>query len=257
MKRLLLASALLCMGTAIAGTLKIDGEVYAQRTASLMPPAVDDLWQFNITQLAPDGSPVKQGDVVLAFDGSELMKRLTEKQSVLKEKQSQLDKLLLELAERERNERLGTAEAMSNREKAQRKTTQPEEIIGGIPYRKLMVARQQADRRAALVEQRERLAAEQRVQERRLLGSEVEQLQGEVKELQASLMAMNVTHADLQLFLFDCGRKYKIILQSAGIKINISTGLISISLFKKYLDHVNKFRNAMGCRFYHIRFFDI
>ena len=66
-----------------------------------------------------------------------------------------------------------------------------------------------------------------------------------------------VTHADLQLFLFDCGRKYKIILQSAGIKINISTGLISISLFKKYLDHVNKFRNAMGCRFYHIRFFDI
>lgn len=193
MKRLLLASALLCMGTAIAGTLKIDGEVYAQRTASLMPPAVDDLWQFNITQLAPDGSPVKQGDVVLAFDGSELMKRLTEKQSVLKEKQSQLDKLLLELAERERNERLGTAEAMSNREKAQRKTTQPEEIIGGIPYRKLMVARQQADRRAALVEQRERLAAEQRVQERRLLGSEVAQLQGEVKELQASLMAMNVT----------------------------------------------------------------
>ena len=56
-----------------------------------------------------------------------------------------------------------------------------------------MVARQQADRRAALVEQRERLAAEQRVQERRLLGSEVEQQQGEVKELQASLMAMNVT----------------------------------------------------------------
>ena len=38
---------------------------------------------------------------------------------------------------------------------------------------------------------------------------------------------------------------------------NISTGLISISLFKKYLDHVNKFWNAMGCRFYHIRFFDI
>lgn len=41
-----------------------------------------------------------------------------------------------------------------------------------------------------------------------------------------------VTHADLQLFLFDCGRKYKIILQSAGIKINISTGLISISLLR-------------------------
>ena len=195
MKRLLLASILcatLCAAAASAGTLRIDGEVYAQRTAALMPPAVDDLWQFNITQLAADGSQVKQGEVVLAFDGSELMKRLTEKQSVLKEKQSQLDKLQLELAERQRNERLSTAEAISNREKAQRKTSQPEEIIGGIPYRKLMVARQQAERRAVLAARRERLAAEQRVQEKRLLGSEVAQLQREVQELQSSLGAMNV-----------------------------------------------------------------
>lgn len=179
-------------GAVSAGTLKIDGEVYAQRTVSLMPPAVDDLWQFNITRIAADGSQVKQGEVVLAFDGSELIKRLTEKQSLLKEKQSQLDKLLLELAERERNERLGSAEARSNREKAQRKTSQPEEIIGGIPYRKLMVARAQAEHRAALVERRERMAAEQRVQERRLLESEVAQLQREVRDLQASLVAMNV-----------------------------------------------------------------
>ena len=193
MKRRLLAFGLIGAScAAFAGTLKIDGEVYAQRTAALMPPPVEDLWQFNITRLAPDGSEVKKGDVVLAFDGNELMQRLTQKQSLLKEKHSQLDKLLLELAERERNERLGTAEARSNREKALRKTGQPEEIIGGIPYRKLMVARQQAERRAALAVQRERLAAEQRVQEKRLLASEVAQLQREVQELQASLMAMNV-----------------------------------------------------------------
>jgi multidrug resistance efflux pump len=193
MKRALLCAALcLCALPAFAATLRIDGEVYAQRTASLMPPAVDDLWQFNITQLAPDGSQVKQGDVVLAFDGSELTKRLTEKQSLLKEKQSQLDKLLLELAERERNERLATAEARSGMEKAERKAEQPEEIIGGIPYRKLVVARRQAERRAALAREREALAAEQRKQERRVLASEVAQLQREARELQASLAAMNV-----------------------------------------------------------------
>lgn len=193
MKRPLLCAWLsLCATTAFAATLKIDGEVYAQSTASLMPPAVDDLWQFNITQLAADGSPVRKGEAVLAFDGNELMKRLTEKQSLLKEKQSQLDKLLLELAERRRNEDLGTAEARSNRDKAQRKTAQPEEIIGGIAYRKLVVARQQAEHRATLVERREQLAAEQRVQERRLLESEVAQLQRAVQELQASLAAMRV-----------------------------------------------------------------
>ena len=80
MKRILSCIILyLCAFSAFAATLRIDGEVYARRTASLMPPAVDELWQFNITQLAADGSQVKQGEVVLAFDGSELMKRLTEK----------------------------------------------------------------------------------------------------------------------------------------------------------------------------------
>lgn len=193
MKRVLSACILAGASCSVfAGTLKIDGEVYAQRTAALMPPPINEMWQFNITQLAPDGSQVKKGQVVLSFDGNQLMQNLMQKQSLLKEKQSQLDKLLLELAERERNERLGTAEARSGREKAQRKTSQPEEIIGGIPYRKLMVARQQAERRAALVERRERLAAEQRVQEKRLLVSEVAQLQSEVRELQASLGALNV-----------------------------------------------------------------
>lgn len=191
--RLLAFGLMAATCVAYAGTLKIDGEVYAQRTASLMPPAVEDIWQFNITQLAADGSQVKQGDVVLAFDGNELMKRLTSKQSLLNEKQSQFEKLLLELAERERNERLSTAEARSNREKAQRKTSQPEEIIGGILYSKLVVSRQQAERRAVLVERRERLAAEQRVQEKRLLASEVAQLQREMRKLQTSLEAMNVT----------------------------------------------------------------
>lgn len=182
----------LCATTATAATLKVDGEVYARNTATLMPPNVDDMWQFNITQLAPDGAPVKKGEVVLGFDGGEVMKRLTEKQNLLKEKQSQLDKLLLELAERERNERLATAEARANQDKAQRKTAQPSELIAGIPYKKLMVARQQSERRMVLVARRERLAGEQRRQERRLLTAEVAQLQAQVGELQRSLASLNV-----------------------------------------------------------------
>ena len=101
-----------------AATLKIDGEVYARRTASLMPPAVEDLWQFNITQLAPDGAPVKQGDVVIAFDAGQLMTQLVGKQSLLKEKQRQLENLRLELAERAAHRTLATAEARAGRDKA-------------------------------------------------------------------------------------------------------------------------------------------
>lgn len=175
-----------------AGTLRIDGEVYARETVALMPPSIDDLWQFNVTQLAPDGAPVRKGEPVLGFDSSELMKRLMEKQSVLKEKQTQLDKLQLELDERERNEALATAESVSLREKAARKTQLPEALIPGVEYRKLLVDRQRTERRMALVQRREQLAAGQRVQERRLIASEVAQLQAEVDEIERSLGALSI-----------------------------------------------------------------
>lgn len=177
---------------AVSGALRIDGEVFARETVALMPPSIDDMWQFNITRLAADGASVKKGEPVLGFDSSELMKRLMEKQSVLKEKQTQLDKLLLELAERERNEALATAEAISLREKAERKTQQPEALIAGVQYRKLLVERRKAQQRQQLIQRRQRLAAEQRVQERRLVGSEVAQLQGEVAAIQRSLGALDI-----------------------------------------------------------------
>lgn len=193
MKRLILLLALAaCAGATSAATLKVDGEIFARRTAALMPPSVEQIWMFNITQLAPDGAPVKKGDVVMAFDAGEVMKQLVQKQGTLKEKQSQLDKLVLDLAERERNERVTTAEARASENKAQTKTAQPAELIGGIAYKKLLVERHKSERRMALTLQRERLAAEQRAQERRMLAADVAQLQADVRDLQASIGAMNV-----------------------------------------------------------------
>src|SRR5690606_14759665 len=93
-----------------AGTqrLRIDGEVYARKSAALLPPPVDTMWQYNITQLAPDGAPVKEGQVAVAFDGNQLTQELMTTNSQLAEKQRELERLLLDLAERERSERLAT-----------------------------------------------------------------------------------------------------------------------------------------------------
>lgn len=173
-------------------TLRIDGEVYARRTAPLMPPAVDRMWQFNITQLAPDGAPVEEGQMVVAFDSSQVARELAEKQSQLEAKRRELEKLELDLAERTRSERLATASARAELEKAQRKTEQPEELVAALEYGKLVEQRRQAERRAALAERREALAAEQRRQERRLTASELAQLEADVARLQASLGALNL-----------------------------------------------------------------
>lgn len=191
------AVALLFAGAARAqaagDTLRLDGEVFARRSVQIAPPSIDDLWQLNITQLAGDGAPVKAGDMVVVFDGGETQQRLVEKQSALAEKRSEREKLLLELAERERTERLATAEQLSKRDKAQRKASQPEDAIARVAYRKLVIERREAERLAELAQQRERLAAEQRRQELRLVDAQLQQIQTEVETLQSAIASLTVT----------------------------------------------------------------
>lgn len=194
-RMILLLAAMLLAASAWAQpvqTLRIDGEVYARRTAPLMPPSVDRMWQFNITRMATDGAPVKEGETVVSFDSSQVLRELSEKQSQLEAKRRELEKLELDLAERSRSESLATASARAELDKSQRKTEQPEELVAALEYEKLMEERRRAERRAALAEQREQLAAEQRRQERRVTASELAQLEADVARLQASLAALDL-----------------------------------------------------------------
>ena len=180
----LLAVALLAVAPpGAAGTLRIDGEVYARSSAQIMPPMVEGIWQFNLTQLAPDGAPLKKGAVAVAFDASSVMKSLAEKNSKLQEKRRELDRLQLELAERERSTHLDTEKARAELQKAARKTEQPQELIAGIEYRKLVVARTQAERKLALARELESANGRQRAEELRLVRSEIAQLEADVARL--------------------------------------------------------------------------
>lgn len=184
--------ALLAGQSVAAAPLKLEGELYARDSAALMPPSIDRVWQLNIAQLTPDGTPVRQGDVVVQFEGGDVQKRLMETSSALAEKQSQLDKLQLELAEREKTERLATEQARAARDKAQRKASQPEDLLRRVDYQKLVAEREHAERSFELAERRERLAAEARRQELRLLESERQQLQQQVEKLQQAVVALQV-----------------------------------------------------------------
>ena len=96
--------------------------------------------------------------VVAEFDGSDLMRQLAEKQGSLNEKRSQLERLALELAERERTERIATAEQAAALEKASRKASQPATLLSAMAYRKLAIERVQAEAEMDIVSRRERLA---------------------------------------------------------------------------------------------------
>lgn len=173
--------------------LHVDGEIYAQQSLAISPPAVDGLWQMTVTQMASDGEVVKKGDMLVVFEGGTVIKNLTAKQGELAEKRRKQEQLRLDLADRAREAELATAQAQAEMEKARRKANQPKEYIARVDYQKLVVARIKAEQRLALTARRQQVAAEERVAEQRLADSEVGQLDGEVKKLQESLATLTVT----------------------------------------------------------------
>lgn len=182
-------------GPAVAGRgepLHVDGEIYAQRSQAISPPAVDGLWQMTVTQMAGDGDVVKKGDMLVVFDAGEVIKNLTTKQGQLGEKLRTQEQLRLDLADRAREAELATAQARAEMEKAQRKAHQPKEYIARVDYQKLVIARIKAEQKMALTAQREQVAAEERVAEQRMADADASQLDSEVKKLKASLASLTV-----------------------------------------------------------------
>lgn len=176
----------------LAAARRFEGEIVALESSAISPPAIENLWQLTLTQLAPDGSAVTEGQVIAEFDGSDLMRQLAEKQGSLNEKRSQLERLRLELAERERTERIATAEQAAALEKASRKASQPATLLSAMAYRKLAIERIQAEAEMDIVTRREALAALQRQAEREELEAGVDLLEQEVATLSAGLGALSI-----------------------------------------------------------------
>lgn len=174
------------------GPLRFEGEVVALGAAAIAPPSIENLWQMTITRLTPDGTAVKAGEVVAAFDAHELLRQLSEKQGQLAEKRSQRERMVLDHEERERSEALATAEQRAALDKARRKAAQPAELYAPIAWKKLLIEREQAEAEMRLVSRREELAARQRRAERAELEAELALLEADVASLTMGLAALEV-----------------------------------------------------------------
>src|SRR5512142_1164024 len=67
-------------GDLVSG-VDVTGTLAAVESDSFGPPQLPDVWDFKIAMMAPEGSDVKKGTPVLAFDTSELQRRLDEKRA--------------------------------------------------------------------------------------------------------------------------------------------------------------------------------
>src|SRR4051794_40980512 len=123
-------------GDLVSG-IDVIGTLSAVDSGSFGPPQVDDVWDFKIAMIAPEGSDVKQGQPVLGFDTTELQKRLDDKSAESAQALKEIEKSRADLALRREDEKLKLADAEGRLRKAQLKLEGPAEIVSSKDRRQV------------------------------------------------------------------------------------------------------------------------
>lgn len=177
---------------AVPARLELDGELASREVVVIAPPAITDVFQFTLAQLAPEGSSVRVGQPVAVFEAPGLADRLPERRNQREEKRTQRRQLELAHAEDEKADALAVAEAESRADKAVRKASQPEELIRRVDYRKLVVDRELASAQVHIAREREAARGRARRAERAQLDAEIAELDREIADIEAGLEALAV-----------------------------------------------------------------
>jgi multidrug resistance efflux pump len=177
----------LVLGVDVTGSLK------SADTIQLGPPGLQEMWQFSITFLAPEGSEVVAGERVLAFDPKSLTKRLAAKRNEAARSAKELEKKLTATTMARRDEQLRLAEAEAAVRRARMQVSTSPELVASVELRssrldlQLAEAELEAERRKS-VASLARDAAEVGALEGTLRRAEAR-----VDELNADIERMSVT----------------------------------------------------------------
>jgi len=124
--------------------VEVTGELAAVDSTDIKPPAINDMWNFKIANLATEGDDVKVGDPVIGFDASEIMRTLETMANEADAAQKKLDKKRDDAALARRDDELKVAEAEAALKKASLKTVAPPDLIGSVDLKTLQFDEQTA-----------------------------------------------------------------------------------------------------------------
>src|SRR5438477_10844320 len=177
----------LVTGVEVAGTLA------AVDSDTLGPPQIPDVWDFKISMLAPEGTDVKKGRPVLAFDTQELQRRLDENRAVAEQAKKEIEKKRAGVKLRCEDDRLLLAEAEARMRKSSLKLEAPPDIIGVKERKEVELESALAKREVASI--KSRLASFERgaAAEIRLLESKQHTAEAIVARSESAIRQMTVT----------------------------------------------------------------
>ncbi len=178
-------------GDLVSG-VDVTGSLAALDAGSLGPPQVNDVWDFKISMMAPEGSEVKKGQPILGFDTTELQKRLEENSAEAEQAAKEIDKEKADLRIKREDETLSLAEAEASLRKTGLKLESPPELMGMKERRQVELDDELAKEQVAA--EKERIASLERAAKAQvaLLESEREYATKVVAETRDAIRQMTV-----------------------------------------------------------------
>lgn len=207
--------------------IKATGELMAATTVQVTPPALQDLWQYNVKQMAAESSLLQAGDLVVQFDDqalqSTLRNKMAELENARQELQNQQQKDQQKLAEL----KLQLAERQMDFDRTKRKADIVDQASSANNRRKAQLDFTLAVNQLALANSR--LAAHQQQRQARvsIQQAKIDRLSAEVTQTEQDISRMQFKAPFNGMMLYQTnyeGEKYAV-----GDTVQFGTPLASIS----------------------------
>jgi len=174
--------------------IKVHAVGQLKSTASIFigTPNVSLMWDFTISNMAPEGKEVKPGDTILEFDGQRLRERLMIKQSELQTANNELKRIQLVEQEQKENLILQLEESKGAKQKAILKSEIPEGVKASNDVKKLKMDSELAILNEQLGESRvknQTVGMQTKIKTQQNI---IKRLESEIAELQESIDRMTV-----------------------------------------------------------------
>src|SRR5438132_29168 len=168
------------------------GTLAALDSGSFGPPQLNDVWDFKIAMMAPEGSEIKMGQPVFGFDTTELQKKLEQKTAEADQARKEIEKQKADLALKREDERLNLAEAEASLRKDNLKLEAPADLVSVKERKQVELDDNLAKRQVSAT--RDRIASLERAARAQiaLLESKQQRAASIVAETQSAIRQMTI-----------------------------------------------------------------
>ena len=161
-------------------TVEATGRLEAASAFEIGPPSVEGFWDYNLSWMIPEGSRVKEGDVIARFDATEIEERLRTAQATQETTTQEREKEEKSLQLRIEQLELDLVKAQGDARELDVQLDVPEGLLSSIELEQKRIARD-------LARQKESFLREKIGFERKLVRSKLELLDVKIQEAESKI----------------------------------------------------------------------